>query len=323
MKNLYKVLLVVALLLPALVFAQKPAKFMVKPTKEAFNIDGVADEAAWAAVPKTAINKPYAGETVVGGDATFQMLYDKENLYIFVDVTDDVVTLDNGADWKGDKFEVYFGLPGYVPGKGAGEEHARQFFGNASQAWVDDTTQISHPTWYDKTLWPGVALRSTDGISFGYVETLSGYTYEFKINKSALENVNFATIDSLGFDFCLADNDVEGDGKGVRNRKMYYNDASSGPKNENWGAMYLAGMGFTTEVALSSPWVVVSDQSAYIAYDILRFKGYDKPVDVDVYSVVGQKLLSVKNVNEVNVAELKSGIYIVRVDGTASYKVAK
>jgi hypothetical protein len=219
--------------------------------------------------------------------------------------------------------ELYFGLPGYAELLGAGENHARQIVGNASQAWVDDTTQMSHPTWYDKTMWPGVAFRSTDGISFGYVETIAGYSYEFKINKSALENVNFATIDSLGFDFTLADNDVVGDGLGVRNRKVYYNDASNGAKNENWGAMFLAGMGFSQEIALSAPWEVLSNQSAYIYYDILRFKGYDKPVNVDVYSIIGQKILSVKNVNEVNVSSLKSGIYIVRVDDKASYKVSK
>jgi hypothetical protein len=293
----------------------------VKKASSALNIDGVANESVWTAAPKHDIDKPYTGETVVGGDATFQMLYDADNLYVFVNVTDDVVTLDNTADWKGDKFELYLGLPGYVPGTGAGDNHARQFFGNASQTWFDDATKLTHANWYGEELWPGGTARATDGVTFAYNETVTGYAYEFKINKSALENVDLATIDSLAFDFTLADNDVVGDGKGVRNRKVFYNTGNLKYANENWGAMDLATLIFDKSTYAADPFKT-TDQVAYISHDILKFKGFDQAVDAEIYSILGQKMLIAKNVNEVNVSNLKNGIYIVRV-GNQSFKVIK
>jgi hypothetical protein len=321
MKNIYKILFLGACMVPGLLIAQKPV-VTVKKAKSAIVIDGAGTDAAWAAAPKIAIDKPYAGETVVGGSATFQMLYDVENLYVFVDVTDDVVTLDNSADWKGDKVEIYFGLPSYVPGTGAGDEHARQFVGNASQAWFDDPAKLTHQNWYDVANWPGVASRATDGVTFGYVETLTGYSYEFKFNISCLENVDFATIDSLAFDFTLADNDVVGDGLGVRNRLVYYNTGDLKYAGENWGAMDLATLVFDKTTAVRTD--KVSDKLAYISYDMLKFKGYDKAISLEVYSILGQKVIAEKNVNEVNVSNLVKGIYIISVNGGKEvYKVMR
>ena len=291
----------------------------VKKASSAITMDGVANESAWATAPKHAIAKPFKGETVVGGDATFQMLYDTDNVYIFVNVTDDVVYFDAKSDWKGDCVEMYFGLPGYVPGKGANAPHARQFYVKAGQAWVDGTTPAHDQS--NIADWPGVGSRTTDGVTFGYLETATGYAYEYKINKSALENVNFATIDSLGIDFCLADNDVVGEGAGVRNRKVFYNSADLQFANENWGAMDLATLVFDKSTFAADPFKT-SDQAAYISHDILKFKGFDQAVDAEVYSILGQKVLIAKNINEVNVANLRNGIYIVRV-GTQSFKVIK
>ena len=296
--------------------------FMVKKTSSELVIDGMADETEWKAVTKTAIAKPYAGETVEGASATFQMLYDTENLYVFVDVKDDFVTLDTDADWKGDKIEIYFGLPGYVPGKGASDDHARQFIGNASQDWFDNPANLSHPNWYNTEYWPGVKSRDTDGVTFAYNETVDGYAYEFKFNISALENVDFATVDSLAFDFTLADNDVDGAGKGVRNRLVYYNSGDLQYASENWSAMDLVGLGFdkTNSVGITK----TSTQFAYIAQNVLRFKGYSSAVDVEVYSILGQKVRSAKNINELDVSSLRNGIYMVRVNGgKQAFKVIK
>lgn len=68
-----------------------------------------------------------------------------------------------------------------------------------------------------------------------------------------------------------------------------------------------------------------NDKLAYIYNDMLRLKGYDNPVDLDVYSIIGQRVLSAQDVSsELNVSELNSGVYIVKVRGTQeSYKVLK
>ncbi len=67
-----------------------------------------------------------------------------------------------------------------------------------------------------------------------------------------------------------------------------------------------------------------SSQSAYIANDILRFKGYDSAVDAEVYSILGQKVLIAKNINELNVSSLIHGVYLVRVNsGSQAFRVVK
>jgi len=324
MKNIYKVLCLGAILLPGMIFAQKPAKYMVKKATAALTIDGVANETAWTAVAKTAIAKPFINggvpEVVVGGSATFQMLYDLDNLYLFVDIKDDVVTLDAKNDWRGDKFEFYLGLPGYAPEQGADKDHGRQFVGCASQEWFDDATKLTHPNYYGVDLWPGQKSRATDGVTFFYKETADGYAYEFQINKSALENIDFATVDTLAFDFTLADNDVV-DGDGIRNRLVYYNTGNLTYAAENWGKLDLASMGFdnATSVGVTK----TSTQLAYIAQDVLKFKGYDSAVNVELYSILGNKVLSAKNINQMDVSKLKNGIYMVRVNGNHAYKVIK
>lgn len=67
-----------------------------------------------------------------------------------------------------------------------------------------------------------------------------------------------------------------------------------------------------------------SEKLAYIYDNILRFKGFDNPVDVEVYSIVGQKVMAAKNVSTLNVSELDRGIYLVKVDGEKqAFKVMK
>jgi len=65
-----------------------------------------------------------------------------------------------------------------------------------------------------------------------------------------------------------------------------------------------------------------ADKSAFIYDNILKFKGYDSPVNVDIYSVVGQKVKSATNVSTLSVADLNNGLYIVKV-GDDVFKVMK
>lgn len=69
----------------------------------------------------------------------------------------------------------------------------------------------------------------------------------------------------------------------------------------------------------------VSQKSAYIYNDMLRLKGFDNPVDLNVYSITGQKIMSAKNVSgELNVSQLNEGVYIIMVDGSReAFKVLK
>ena len=66
------------------------------------------------------------------------------------------------------------------------------------------------------------------------------------------------------------------------------------------------------------------NQSAYIAHDMLKFKGFGNAVDAEIYSILGQKVLVAKNINELNVSSLKRGVYLVRVNnGSQAFRVVK
>ena len=58
---------------------------------------------------------------------------------------------------------------------------------------------------------------------------------------------------------------------------------------------------------------------------MLRLKGFDTAVDLEVYSIIGQKVLSAQNVTgELNVSELNDGVYIVKINNTKeAFKVLK
>lgn len=66
------------------------------------------------------------------------------------------------------------------------------------------------------------------------------------------------------------------------------------------------------------------DKKAYIAYDMLRFIGYESALNVEVYSILGQKVIAGRDVYELNVSGLAKGVYLVRVnDEKQVYKVMR
>ncbi|MCF8225978.1 MAG: T9SS type A sorting domain-containing protein [Bacteroidales bacterium] len=69
----------------------------------------------------------------------------------------------------------------------------------------------------------------------------------------------------------------------------------------------------------------VAEAQAYIYNDMLRLKGFENPVDLEVYSIIGQRVLTAENVsNELNVSELNNGVYIIKIKGTQeAFKVLK
>ncbi|KPL14650.1 MAG: hypothetical protein AMS26_10000 [Bacteroides sp. SM23_62] len=60
--------------------------------------------------------------------------------------------------------------------------------------------------------------------------------------------------------------------------------------------------------------VVQADIRAYVSNDILRFTNTER-IDVDIYSITGQLMKSARNVTQVNVGDLKRGIYIAQLRG--------
>lgn len=302
--------LLVTIVTLAIAQASIATSLVIKKVNTPIVLDGVKNEAAWTGATKIKVDKPFFGETVVGGSLDVSILYDADNLYFFFEVKDDIVTLDNTDSWKGDKVELYFGLPGYTRGLGAGDDGCRQFIYNGDLTWASDPATMNHQTWYTESTWPGLASRATDGSDFKYVETSAGYNYEAKINKSALENIDFATIDTLAFDIYLVDNDIIGNGLGVRNRLVYHNNGDLEFKNENWNVLDLVAMSFekTTGVKTLSS----NTSNAYISGSTLKIKS-GKKVDVEISDLSGRTILTASNSNSLSLSSLNKGVYFAKI----------
>jgi hypothetical protein len=79
-----------------------------------------------------------------------------------------------------------------------------------------------------------------------------------------------------------------------------------------------------TFVPVSNREVKANNKVAYIYDNILRLKGFDGPVNVELYSIVGKKVLSAENVTTLSVNDLSKGIYLVKVAGEKqAFKVVK
>jgi len=280
-------------------------------------IDASGSDAVWTSAPWVDIAVIYKGEESGFDNAAdltgkFKVADDAAKVYFLFDITDDIVTQDPAMHWAGDKVEIYFGLAGYDPTKGANATHARQF---AIKAQADPTVVNENGS----NNYPGSGALDTDGVEYSYLETVSGYMLEVSIDKAiALEAV--PSNSTVAFDVCIADNDEEG-ASGIRYRKSWYND---GAVAELWQKMQGAGQLTLSLDNTSLNINRASSQSAYISNGILKFKGFNSSVDVDLYTILGQKVLTVKKANELNVSDLEDGIYFVRVNnGKQVYKVIK
>ncbi len=112
---------------------------------------------------------------------------------------------------------------------------------------------------------------------------------------------------------------------GEENLKTEYYWCSEGA---GWNGIYWNGfLEFSSETfgLVSVPGLKADfDKLVYIYNDILRMKGFENPANVEIYSILGQKVMSAKNVTTLNVSNLAKGIYFVKVEGEKqSFKVLK
>ena len=71
-------------------------------------IDGVVDD-IWSKVPSHSINNQLLGsQTAADLSGQFRMMYDRSNVYLLVEVQDDLIRSNSGADWwEDDGIEIY------------------------------------------------------------------------------------------------------------------------------------------------------------------------------------------------------------------------
>ena len=179
--------------------ARRQAGITIKQAPVAPVIDGVAD-AAWSVADKIKLTnvlyKPISSPNDLS--ANFKTMWDQNNLYLFVDVTDDVLKNDASNPWDNDSVEVYIDATNSKAASYGPTDY--QYF------FVWDKTA---PKIYEQK------QNRIDGVQYAMVTTDTGYRAEIKFPWSTLGTKPHPGA-KIGLDIRICDNDAGG----PRDRKL-------------------------------------------------------------------------------------------------------
>jgi hypothetical protein len=211
-------------------------------------VDG--DLGDWGAVSPVAIDEDVmvlSGEAhwVGTGDlsATARALYDSDDLYVAVEVRDDVRLANTAADvWNGDGMELYINSPDPW-------DVAFSHLSGGDQFWLG-VAYAPSPTVWD--IGRNQAVAGADAV---VTDTVDGYVVELRIPWASLGGFQALENRQIGFDLALNDDDTGGG----RQTWMSWGAAeapSSPPGDSNeWGVALLGAEAHApTGVELASLW---------------------------------------------------------------------
>jgi len=158
------------------------------------SIDDQIDE-TWLNTPEMGINNVTVGVRTEDFQAQWRGLFDATNLYLLVEVNDDVLINDSGAGWyMDDVVEVFIDADN---SSGSTYDGINDFqFGFR---WDDNTIQIGNNS-----------VSNTTGIQYSQYATAVGYNLEVAFPWTLL-GVNPGTLSVIGFDVAVGDDDNGGD----------------------------------------------------------------------------------------------------------------
>ncbi|MBM4027544.1 MAG: hypothetical protein FJ280_19385 [Planctomycetes bacterium] len=160
-------------------------------------LDGEID-AVWALASTNSFVPPADAND---GSGTWKVLYDANNLYVLVDITDDILKNDSARAWQDDSVEIYF--------DGGNMKLSTPLSGNAHQytfGWGADDIQGTNIAGY------------TEGIQQAQVTTATGWRIEIKLPWLTIQRQAPQARHLIGID-CYY-NDDDDDGGNTREGKM-------------------------------------------------------------------------------------------------------
>jgi hypothetical protein len=165
-------------------------------------IDGKIDD-VWAKASVQYISTLVDGQALTGPkdcSGSFRVLYDAQNLYILVDVNDDVLVQDSDAaqGWLDDRVEIFIDGDNNKSATNDTVDDAQYCF-RWNHAVVETPVE-----WYRS---PG----SLAGVQYGIAATSSGYLIEVKLPWSAMIGKPAGQGQSIGIDVMIDDDDDGGD----------------------------------------------------------------------------------------------------------------
>ena len=193
-------------------------------------LDGAID-GIWGAAPVYDIQNVTLGTAVPAADLTarYKILWDDTNLYLLVDVTDDVRTNDSGTTWYADDTVEVF-----IDG-----DNSR----GASYDGLNDFQLAVR--WNDGTIVAGSnSAAAPTGAQASIANSAAGYVMEMRLPLTQI-GVNPAAGTHFGLDVQVNDDDDGGD----RDTKMAWNSTN----DDTWMSPNLFGEGVLSAAVVATP----------------------------------------------------------------------
>jgi Carbohydrate family 9 binding domain-like/Concanavalin A-like lectin/glucanases superfamily/Tetratricopeptide repeat len=173
--------------------ARRQAGITIKQAPVAPVIDGVAD-AAWSAADKIKLTNVHYTPPSSPNDlsANFKTMWDQNNLYLFIDVTDDVLKNDAVEAYENDSIEVYIDATNSKAASYGPTDYQYIFVWDKTSPKMQETKQ-----------------NRTEGVQYAMVTTNTGYQLEIKFPWSTL-GTKPHTGAKIGLDVHVNDNDSGG-----------------------------------------------------------------------------------------------------------------
>jgi hypothetical protein len=278
--------LIFTLLAGCAVFGMVNAKTLtINPAAGPVTIDGYTDEDAWNASPSfTSMETTKAGtEADKNNTAKFKLIYDAKNLYVYVEILDATLDTSQSKDsWLKDCTEVFVSLD------------------TLSQAYSPDGSNSSHQfrKVFGRNI-EGDGNPTARGVKLEEVEITGGRAQEWQIpfDSLATQLKDPKTWDKKNIRFEIQNGDNDGAG---RKSQLFWNSAADdqyqNTTNQGYGVLL-----WTLNVKQ-----VAGNNEISFSNNLIKA---NSSTTIKVYNTAGMLVKVANNVNQLNVADLKSGIY--------------
>jgi len=221
---------------------------------------------------------------------SWMALYDSENLYVIVDMTDDSLQNDSASSWQDDSVEVYFdGGNTKVNTPLSGDDHQYTF------GWTTDDIQGNNFEGY------------IEGMEHAQVTTDTGWRIEIKMPWLSIQGAAPQAGDLIGIDCYYNDDDDGGDSR--ENKLLSFSAVEGWNDASQWGTAILAA-----EPEAEGPniiWVsfhgaddAPSGPAADVGFTEASDKGYTDLLTANGYNVTRYITSSTPDPEVLNAADL-------------------
>lgn len=179
-----------------------PTAISIIETSPSPKIDGKVDD-VWAQARSNAIgNVSYApASNEADASASFKMMYDRQALYLLVDVSDDELINDSVESWLDDSVEVFIDADNAKAQTYGDNDYQYSFAWDASAPTLSETKH-----------------NKTDGVQYAFDKTDAGYRLEARLPWATLGTTPSVGA-KIGLDVHVNDDDDGGD----RDTKLMWN----------------------------------------------------------------------------------------------------